>query len=79
MSHRKGSALSGAFENWGLSLELYRGVELSHVPFYCKLKDLSHIKAVSRNTVGCFQCAGNPKDSHGVQKTSSLPSGGVGL
>lgn len=43
-SQRTGSALSGALENWRLNLESYWSVELSHVPFYCKLKYLSQQK-----------------------------------
>lgn len=49
-SQRTGSAFSGAFDNWRLSLGSYWSVELTHVPFHCKLKNSE--KALSRNTVG---------------------------
>lgn len=78
-SQRTGSAFSGAFENWRLSLGSYWSVELTHVPFYCRLKYLSQKKALSRNTAGGFQCHGNLEDSHGILKTSSPPSGIVGF
>lgn len=51
---RAGSALPGAFGNWGQSLESQWSVNLSHVPSHCKLKCLAQKKALARNRAGGF-------------------------